>query len=106
VPPPPAEPVEKRTYRSHPPGPDSAGAPFAPSSVELLRERFDRVGQEARKKRLRVALERAERAMKDGDYEQAALAFEAARKLDPKDGSLAARAEEARRLERERSTSG
>ena len=68
------------------------------SAVELLRERFDRLGDDVRKKRLRRYLDGAEEAMTRGDYATAAAAYDQAARLMPEDGELAKKAAEVQKL--------
>jgi hypothetical protein len=78
--------------------PAAGGAPagdLQQSAAEVLRDRFDRLGDEVRRKRMQRYVTRGEQAIAAGDYRTAAAAFAQAARLDPSDRDLAARAAEA-----------
>jgi hypothetical protein len=81
------------------PVPQVAGVPgVQQSAAEMLRERFDKLGDDVRKKRLRKYLDAAEEAMARGDIGIAAAAYDQASRLIPEDPELARKAAEVQKL--------
>ncbi|MBM4376269.1 MAG: DnaJ domain-containing protein [Deltaproteobacteria bacterium] len=91
--PPPTEAVAAATRSSY-----GKVAGVQASAAEVMRARFEQVGNDMREKRIKRYLESAEDAMNLGDYRTAAAAYKQASKLDPADGDLVQKAAQAAKL--------
>lgn len=68
------------------------------SAAEMLRQRFDKLGETAKQKRVEKYIEQGDTAMDEGDFRVAAAAFQQALKLAPGDEALLKKLETATAL--------